>query len=91
MSMVKPLAAGIAATLALALALLAAGSAGAADLPGLGKPVSEAELAMWDMSIARTARDCRRAAALPPKAPSSSRRSAKAVTARTAQAALAPC
>ncbi len=46
MSMVKPLHAGI------ALALLAvAGSAGAADLPGLGKPVSEAELALWDMSI----------------------------------------
>src|ERR1700761_6895083 len=50
MSMVKSPAAGIATTLVLAL-LAAAGAAGAADLPGLGKPVSEAELAMWDMSI----------------------------------------
>ena len=46
MSMVKPLHYGIALAL-----LVAAGSAGAADLPGLGKPVSEAELALWDMSI----------------------------------------
>ena len=27
------------------------GAALAADLPGLGKPVSEADLAMWDMSV----------------------------------------
>jgi cytochrome c553 len=38
------------AVIALAF-LTAAGSAGAADLPGLGKPISEAELAHWDMSI----------------------------------------
>lgn len=36
--------------LALAFALLA-GTAMAADMPGLGKPVSEADLALWDMSI----------------------------------------
>src|SRR5207245_3349548 len=33
------------------LALMPGGAAGAADLPGLGKPVSEADLALWDMSI----------------------------------------
>ena len=37
--------------LSLALALGVAGSALAADQPGLGKPVSEADLALWDMSI----------------------------------------
>jgi S-disulfanyl-L-cysteine oxidoreductase SoxD len=42
----KPLQVGIALAF-----LTAAGSAGAADPPGLGKPVSEAELALWDMSI----------------------------------------
>ena len=46
MSMAKALQAGIALAFA-----AAAGSASAADLPGLGKPVSEAELALWDMSI----------------------------------------
>jgi S-disulfanyl-L-cysteine oxidoreductase SoxD len=35
----------------LALALGMAGSAMAADQPGLGKPVSEADLALWDISI----------------------------------------
>ncbi|HWN48298.1 MAG TPA: hypothetical protein VNO18_00405 [Xanthobacteraceae bacterium] len=35
----------------LMLALGGAATAVAADLPGLGKPVSEAELALWDMSI----------------------------------------
>ena len=44
MSMVKRFA------LAAPLALLA-GAALAADTPGLGKPVSEADLANWDMSI----------------------------------------
>jgi len=34
-----------------ALALAFAGAAGAADRPGLGKPVSEADLALWDISI----------------------------------------
>jgi len=33
------------------LALMLGGAAVAADLPGLGKPVSEADLALWDMSI----------------------------------------
>ena len=38
--------------LALAVSLvLVAGAAIAADTPGLGKPVSEADLALWDMSI----------------------------------------
>jgi S-disulfanyl-L-cysteine oxidoreductase SoxD len=37
--------------LSLALALGVAGSALAADQPGLGKPVSEADLALWDISI----------------------------------------
>ena len=36
--------------LALPLALIA-GAALAADTPGLGKPVSEADLAKWDMSV----------------------------------------
>jgi mono/diheme cytochrome c family protein len=36
--------------LAASLALLA-GAAVAAEMPGLGKPVSEADLALWDMSI----------------------------------------
>jgi cytochrome c len=31
--------------------VLAGGTVAAADLPGLGKPVSEADLALWDMSI----------------------------------------
>jgi S-disulfanyl-L-cysteine oxidoreductase SoxD len=35
----------------LALALGMAGAAMAADQPGLGKPVSEADLALWDISI----------------------------------------
>ena len=35
---------------ALPLALIA-GAALAADTPGLGKPVSEADLAKWDMSV----------------------------------------
>src|SRR6266700_3380357 len=35
----------------LMIALGGAATAVAADLPGLGKPVSEAELALWDMSI----------------------------------------
>ena len=37
--------------IAVALVLGVASSARAADQPGLGKPVSEAELALWDMSI----------------------------------------
>jgi S-disulfanyl-L-cysteine oxidoreductase SoxD len=46
MSMLKPFQAGI------ALAFLTGVSGAiAADLPGLGKPVSEAELAAWDMTI----------------------------------------
>jgi S-disulfanyl-L-cysteine oxidoreductase SoxD len=36
--------------IAAALALVA-GAAAAADKPGLGKPVSEADLALWDISI----------------------------------------
>src|SRR3981081_1608114 len=36
--------------LAASLALLA-GAAVAAEMPGLGKPVSEADLAVWDLSI----------------------------------------
>jgi cytochrome c len=35
----------------IALALTLTGAAGAADHPGLGKPVSEADLANWDISI----------------------------------------
>jgi S-disulfanyl-L-cysteine oxidoreductase SoxD len=31
--------------------VLAGATAAAADLPGLGKPISEADLALWDMSI----------------------------------------
>jgi mono/diheme cytochrome c family protein len=40
-------------TVAIAVALYLGGVAAgkAADLPGLGKPISEAELALWDMSI----------------------------------------
>jgi len=40
-------------TVAISVALCLGGAvmARAADLPGLGKPVSEAELALWDMSI----------------------------------------
>jgi S-disulfanyl-L-cysteine oxidoreductase SoxD len=34
-----------------ALCLCGATAAKAADLPGLGKPIGEAELALWDMSI----------------------------------------
>ena len=38
--------------LALAVSLVFVASAAiAADTPGLGKPVSEADLALWDMSI----------------------------------------
>jgi cytochrome c len=37
--------------ISLALMLGLAGSAMAADPPGLGKPVSEADLALWDISI----------------------------------------
>jgi len=37
--------------ISLALLLSGAAAAVAADLPGLGKPVSEADLALWDMSI----------------------------------------
>jgi S-disulfanyl-L-cysteine oxidoreductase SoxD len=40
------------AALASAALALAAATAGAADLPGLGQPVSEADLAKWDISIA---------------------------------------
>jgi mono/diheme cytochrome c family protein len=46
MSMAKPFRAGIALLFA-----AAAGGAGAADVPGLGKPANETELALWDMSI----------------------------------------
>jgi S-disulfanyl-L-cysteine oxidoreductase SoxD len=43
--------------LALALPLALVASAGlAADLPGLGKPVSEAELALWDLTVGPDAR-----------------------------------
>jgi S-disulfanyl-L-cysteine oxidoreductase SoxD len=42
----------IGAALAAAALAFAAGAAGAADLPGLGQPVSEADLAKWDISIA---------------------------------------
>jgi S-disulfanyl-L-cysteine oxidoreductase SoxD len=40
-------------TVALSVALYMSGAvaAKAGDLPGLGKPISEAELALWDMSI----------------------------------------
>ena len=40
-------------TVAISVALCLGGpvTAAAADLPGLGKPISEAELALWDMSI----------------------------------------
>ena len=37
--------------ISLALVLGVAGSAMAADQPGLGKPVSEADLALWDISV----------------------------------------
>jgi len=37
--------------ISVALYLGSAAAAKAADLPGLGKPISEAELALWDMSI----------------------------------------
>jgi len=37
--------------IAAAFALALTGAASAADLPGLGKPVSEADLALWDISI----------------------------------------
>jgi cytochrome c len=36
---------------AIALALTLGGAASAADRPGLGKPVSENDLALWDISI----------------------------------------
>src|SRR6266849_4939171 len=39
------------AVVPLALALGGAAAAMAADQPGLGKPISEADLALWDMSI----------------------------------------
>jgi S-disulfanyl-L-cysteine oxidoreductase SoxD len=38
-------------SLNIALALLLGGAASAADMPGLGKPVSEADLALWDISV----------------------------------------
>src|SRR5882757_11151944 len=41
----------LAVVVPLVLALGGAAAAIAADLPGLGKPVSEADLALWDMSI----------------------------------------
>jgi cytochrome c len=41
--------------LALPLVIVASGSL-AADLPGLGKPVSEADLALWDLTIGPDAR-----------------------------------
>jgi S-disulfanyl-L-cysteine oxidoreductase SoxD len=47
MSMVRRLMGAI----SLALALGGAPAATAADLPGLGKPVSEADLALWDISV----------------------------------------
>jgi mono/diheme cytochrome c family protein len=37
--------------ISIALYLGATAAATTADLPGLGKPISEAELALWDMSI----------------------------------------
>jgi S-disulfanyl-L-cysteine oxidoreductase SoxD len=37
--------------MSVALYLGAAAAATSADLPGLGKPISEAELALWDMSV----------------------------------------
>jgi S-disulfanyl-L-cysteine oxidoreductase SoxD len=37
--------------MSVALCLGGAATARAADLPGLGKPISEAELALWDMSV----------------------------------------
>jgi len=39
------------AKFALAFLLAASGAAAAADLPGLGKPVTEADLAVWDISV----------------------------------------
>jgi cytochrome c len=36
---------------AIAVALVLAGAANAADRPGLGKPVSETDLALWDISV----------------------------------------
>jgi cytochrome c len=39
------------AAISVAFYLGGAAAAKAADLPGLGKPISEAELALWDMSI----------------------------------------
>ena len=41
----------LAVLIPLVLALGGAVTAMAADQPGLGKPVSEADLALWDMSI----------------------------------------
>ena len=41
----------LAVAVPLVLALGGAATAIAGDLPGLGKPVSEAELALWDLSI----------------------------------------
>jgi cytochrome c len=41
----------LAVVVAFALALAGAAPAMSADQPGLGKPISEADLALWDMSI----------------------------------------
>jgi cytochrome c len=41
----------LASVAGLAAALCVAGAAAAVDLPGLGKPISETELATWDISI----------------------------------------
>jgi S-disulfanyl-L-cysteine oxidoreductase SoxD len=41
----------LAIVLSVALCFGGAAAAKAADLPGLGKPISETELALWDMSV----------------------------------------
>lgn len=51
MSMAKSFAGAIPGALSLGLSLALAAGAAMAEVPGLGKPVSEADLALWDISI----------------------------------------
>ena len=70
---------------AVGLAFCVAAGAASADGPGLGKPLTEAEVAAWDISIQPDGKGLPPGPAHLPRAPASMRKSAPNATVRRAK------